>query len=94
MSRLFVGNIPHAAMDADLKGWVEQRGFAVEVAEIIRDRSTGFSRGFGFVTLREAWRDKEAIGALNGKSMSGRVLTVNEALPHSASLDTRGKRIA
>ncbi len=94
MARLFVGNIPHAATDADLKGWIEQRGFTVEVAEIIRDRSTSLSRGFGFVTLRESWREKEAIGALNGKSMNGRVLTVNEALPHSVSPDSRGKRLA
>ena len=81
MSKLFVGNLPHAAIDDDLKGWVEEHGFAVESAEIIRDRMTGHSRGFGFVTLQESSREGEAISALNGKRMQGRIMTVNKAVP-------------
>ncbi len=81
MRRLFVGNIPHAASDAELEQWVEAYGFTVESAEIIRDRSTGLSRGFGFVSLLEAGKVKQAIVELNGKRMDGRVLTVNEAVP-------------
>ena len=72
MPKLFVGNIPH-----------ESQGFQVESAQIIRDRSTGQSRGFGFVVLNEEWKLKDAINALNGQRMGGRVLTVNEALPQS-----------
>ena len=79
--KLFVGNIPHAATDAELQEWVESQGFSVESAQIIRDRSTGQSRGFGFVLLREAPKVKEAIAVLNGQRMGSRVLTVNEALP-------------
>jgi len=81
MPKLFVGNIPHASSDVELQQWVEGQGFQVESAQIIRDRSTGQSRGFGFVVLNEEWKLKEAITALNGQRMGGRVLTVNEALP-------------
>jgi cold-inducible RNA-binding protein len=81
MPKLFVGNIPHASSDVELQEWVEAQGFQVESAQIIRDRSTGQSRGFGFVVLNEEWKLKEAITALNGQRMGGRVLTVNEALP-------------
>ncbi len=81
MSKLFVGNIPHAASDSALQEWVQSQGFKVESAQIIRDRVTGHSRGFGFVLLQEGWRLKEAIAQLNGKRMDHRILTVNEAVP-------------
>jgi RNA recognition motif-containing protein len=81
MPKLFVGNIPLASSDVELQQWVEAQGFQVESAQIIRDRSTGQSRGFGFVVLNEEWKLKDAITALNGQRMGGRVLTVNEALP-------------
>ncbi len=83
MSKLFIGNIPHASSDVELQQWVESQGFQVESAQIIRDRSTGQSRGFGFVVLNEEWKIKEAISSLNGQRMGGRVLTVNEALPQT-----------
>jgi len=53
MPKLFIGNIPHASSDTELSEWVESQGFQVESAQIIRDRSTGQSRGFGFVVLNE-----------------------------------------
>jgi RNA recognition motif-containing protein len=83
MPKLFVGNIPHASSDADLQNWVESQGFQVESVQIIRDRSTGQSRGFGFVVLDETAKTREAIAALNGQRMGSRVLTVNEALPQT-----------
>src|SRR3954468_22514247 len=85
MPKLFIGNIPHASSDAELQLWVESKGFQVESAQIIRDRATGQSRGFGFVTLTENWKLDEAIGALNRQLMGGRVLTVNQALPIASS---------
>ncbi len=94
MSKLFVGNLPHAAIEDDLKGWVEEHGFAVDLAEIIRDRLTGHSRGFGFVTLQESWREGEAISALNGKRMEGRILTVNKAVPLPAASPRVPRKIA
>ena len=81
MRRIFVGNIPHAASESELQEWIEAYGFVVESAEIMRDRSTGQPRGFGFVSLREAGKVKQAIAELNGKRMNGRILTVNEAVP-------------
>jgi RNA recognition motif-containing protein len=62
MSKLFVGNIPFTAADADLQEWVESQGFPVESAEIIRDRTTGIPRGFGFVLLREESRSEMRFG--------------------------------
>src|SRR5881296_1878462 len=87
MQKIFVGNIPHASSDTDLQQWVESQGFPMESAQIIRDRSTGMSRGFGFVVLNEEWKIKEAINALNGQRMGGRVLTVNVAVPQSPRSD-------
>ena len=81
MLRLFVGNIPHASSPDDLRTWIESNGFYVEAVEIIKDRSTGHSRGFGFVTLQETGTVANAITALNGKLMNGRILTVNRAVP-------------
>src|SRR5262245_54410609 len=81
MSRLFVGNFPHASTEDDLSAWFVSHGFAVESAQVIRDRETGISRGFGFVTLKETYRNTEVIQELNGKRMGGRVLTVGEARP-------------
>jgi len=92
MPKLFIGNIPHASSDTELQEWVESQGFQVESAQIIRDRSTGQSRGFGFVVLNEEWKLKDAINALNGQRMGGRVLTVNEALPQTTRSDGRGQR--
>jgi cold-inducible RNA-binding protein len=97
MPKLFVGNIPHASSDQELQQWVETQGFQVESAQIIRDRSTGQSRGFGFVVLNEEWKLKEAITALNGQRMGGRVLTVNEALPQrnaSSATPARNGRVS
>jgi cold-inducible RNA-binding protein len=81
MEKLFIGSIPHASSDADLKAWVEGYGFKAESAEIIRDRSTGQSRGFGFVVLLDARQIAEAIAALNGQRMGNRIMTVNYAVP-------------
>jgi RNA recognition motif-containing protein len=52
----------------------------VEASEIIRDRSTGQSRGFGFVILNEEWKIKDAIAALNGQRMGGRILLTNKMI--------------
>ena len=59
----------------------------VESAQVIRDPSTGHSRGFGFAVLNDEWKLKDAIDALNGQRMGGRVLTVNQALPQAPRPD-------
>jgi RNA recognition motif-containing protein len=81
--KLFVGNLPHASGDTQLREWIEARGFVVETVDIVRDRSTGQSRGFGFVVLKNHSRIEQAITALNGQRMNGRILTVNRAVPES-----------
>ena len=90
MPKIFVGNLPHASSEVELRYWVESRGFQVESAEVIYDRTTGKSRGFGFVTLNDKVDLQTAITILNGRRMDGRVLTVNEATP----LHTRPEQLA
>jgi RNA recognition motif-containing protein len=81
MLRLFVGNIPHACGEAELQRWFEEHGHSVSSAQVIRDRVTGHSRGFGFVELLDASDLKTTVERLNGQRLSGRVLTVNAATP-------------
>jgi RNA recognition motif-containing protein len=81
MAKLFIGNLPHSSSDTQLRYWVELRGFRVASAEVICDRITGKSRGFGLVTLGDDADLPAAISVLNGRRMDGRVLTVNEATP-------------
>ncbi len=80
-SKLFVGNLPRSATDGALADLVTGAGFRVASAMVIRDRATGDSKGFGFVELAEGENLQEAIRGLDGKSLEGRPLTVNEARP-------------
>lgn len=75
---IYVGNIPWTTTEADLGDMFAQYG-EVSSAKIITDRETGRSRGFGFVEMNSG--ADEAIEALNGASMEGRPLKVNEARP-------------
>jgi len=88
MPKLFVGNLPHASSELDLRQWIESRGFRVESAEIIYNRVSGKSRGFGFVTLSDNTMISTAISLLNGHRMDGRVLTVNEATPVTSNRES------
>lgn len=77
---IYVGNLPHATTDAQLREVFEQYG-SVDSAAIIKDRETGQSRGFGFVEMPNAQEAETAIESMNGNSFGGRTLTVNEARP-------------
>ena len=79
--RLFVGNIPHSVTDAGLNDFVTAAGFQVASAVVIRDKMSGQSRGFGFVELADGEDFQRAISGLNGQTLEGRKLTVNEARP-------------
>ncbi len=81
MLRLFVGNIPHACGEDDLRTWFEEHGHDVVFTQVIRDRMTGHSRGFGFVELQDTSDLRTTVEELNGQRLSGRVLTVNAATP-------------
>jgi RNA recognition motif-containing protein len=75
---LYVGNLPFQTTADDLREAFEQFG-SVSRAQVITDRETGRSRGFGFVEMTEG--ADEAIANLNGALFQGRALTVNEAKP-------------
>ncbi len=82
---IYVGNLVWDASADDLLGLFQQHG-AVTRAQVIMDRETGRSRGFGFVEMDNDEEAQRAIDALNGQPFKGRSLTVNEARPR----DDRG----
>lgn len=78
--KLYVGNLAYSVTDADLQQMFEGHG-SVQSAQVIMDRDTGRSKGFGFVEMGSDQEAQAAIAALNGKEVDGRTLTVNEARP-------------
>jgi len=80
--KLYVGNLGYGVTDSDLLKMFEPHG-TVESAQIIMDRDTGRSKGFGFVEMKTDEEAQAAIAALNGQESGGRQLTVNEARPRT-----------
>jgi cold-inducible RNA-binding protein len=78
--KLYVGNLSYGTTDSDLQTLFEAHG-TVRSAQVIMDRDTGRSKGFGFVEMDNDQEAQAAIGALNSKEVGGRSLTVNEARP-------------
>jgi RNA recognition motif-containing protein len=78
--KLYVGNLTYATDDAALTELFGQFG-TVQSAQVIIDRDTGRSKGFGFVEMGSDQEAKAAIEGLHGKQIEGRTLTVNEARP-------------
>src|SRR5258708_24789934 len=78
--KLYVGNLSYGVTDADLEQMFAAHG-TVESAQVIMDRDTGRSKGFGFVEMKTDQEAQAAIAALNGQDSGGRALTVNEARP-------------
>lgn len=81
---LYVGNLPFSTSESDLSEMFGQYG-EVASTQIIMDKMTGRSRGFGFVEMPDGSAAQAAIDGLNGKDMGGRPLTVNEAKPKTMS---------
>jgi RNA recognition motif-containing protein len=79
-SKLYVGNLSYDTTSSDLEQLCASHG-TVQSAEIISDRETGRSKGFGFVQMGSDQEAQAAIAALNGQEVGGRALTVNEAKP-------------
>ena len=77
---IFVGNLAYSATDHDLRQLFEPYG-DVDTINIITDRYTGQSRGFGFIEMPNSAAAKAAIQGLQGKELGGRTLNVNEAKP-------------
>jgi RNA recognition motif-containing protein len=87
--RLYVGNLPYSITSDDLQQTFEEYG-VVTSAEVLSDRETGRSRGFGFVEMANDAEADAAIGALDGNDLDGRRLTVNEARPRTPGGGSRG----
>jgi cold-inducible RNA-binding protein len=78
--RLYVGNLPYSATEAQIRTLFEEAGEIAGVT-LITDRETGRSKGFGFVEMSSEEEAQEAIRRFNGYSLNNRNLTVNEARP-------------
>lgn len=78
--KLYVGNLSYEVKNSDLEDLFAAYG-TVDSAQVITDRDTGRSKGFGFVEMSSDQEAQAAISGLNGKAVEGRNLTVNEARP-------------
>jgi RNA recognition motif-containing protein len=76
--KLYVGNLPFSTTEEELRAVFERHG-TVESVNVITDRETGRSRGFGFVEMEEASAADDAMRALDGSDLGGRNVKVNEA---------------
>jgi cold-inducible RNA-binding protein len=85
--KLYVGNLAFQTSSEDLRQLFAQTG-TVESADVLEDRDTGRSRGFGFVAMASREEGEAAVQKLNGTDFNGRSLTVNEARPR----EDRGNR--
>jgi RNA recognition motif-containing protein len=88
---IYVGNLPHAAADEDLRQLFEPFGEVTSVA-IIKDKFSGESRGFAFVEMPSKEAAQKAISGLNGSELKGRSLNVNEARPRTEGGGGGGSR--
>ena len=88
-NKLYVGNLSYSVGNSELQQLFEAHG-TVQSAQVITDRETGRSKGFGFVEMGTDEEASAAIAALNGQENEGRPLTVNEARPKREGGGGRG----
>ncbi|CCW34107.1 RRM domain-containing RNA-binding protein [Chthonomonas calidirosea] len=81
--RIYVGGLPYSATERDVEALFSSAGTVKEVT-LVSDRYTGQAKGFGFVEMSTDAEADAAINMLNGTTMGGRTLTVNEARPRPA----------
>ena len=86
---IYIGNLSYEVTEEDLKQAFEAFG-QVESVNIIKDKFSGRSKGFGFVEMPDKANAQSAINELNGKELKGRTLNVNEARPRTESRGGRG----
>ena len=82
-NKLYVGNLPYTVRDEDLQQSFSEFG-SVNSAKVMMERETGRSKGFGFVEMGNDAEAQAAISGMNGQSLGGRSITVNEARPMEA----------
>lgn len=80
--KLYIGSLSYSVTDDQLKEFFAQAG-TVESAQVIMDRMSGRSRGFGFVEMASDEEAQKAVEMLNGQELGGRAIVVNEARPMS-----------
>ena len=85
---IYVGNLPHVTTEVELKEASGEFG-TVDSVNIITDRDTGRSKGFGFVEMPDDSSAKNALQVMDGKEFGGRTLTVNEARPRKQRSESR-----
>ena len=78
-NRLYVGNLEYSVTEEDLKAFFEGKGITVTGADVIKDKYTGRSKGFGFVSVDSDEAVQKAIEALDGQDLKGRNLKVSKA---------------
>lgn len=88
---IYVGNLSFRSEENDVQSLFEQHG-AVKSVTIIKDNFTGRSKGFGFVVMDDQNEANTAIQQLNGTSLNGNTLTVNEARPRTNDNNNRDRR--
>jgi len=88
--KLYVGSLSYDVTSEDLRKEFSAFG-TVESADVIADRGTGRSKGFGFVEMSTDEEAREAIAGMNGKELVGRAIIVNEARPRPAGGGGRGR---
>lgn len=79
--RLFIGNLPFAATEEDLQSMFQSVGVTADSIQVMRDKFSGKSRGFGFADIADDAQGTQVVGACNGRNLLGRQLVVNEARP-------------
>jgi RNA recognition motif-containing protein len=86
---IYVGNLSYSVTEDELRQTFSAYG-QVTAANVIKDRDSGQSKGFGFVEMASSEEAQAAIAALNGKELKGRAMTVNEARPRADRGSDRG----
>ncbi len=81
-NKLYIGNLDYETVEADLEAYFSKCGTAIETL-IIKDRDTGRSRGFGFVTMSTPEEAKKVIDELNDQELKGRNLIIRKARPRA-----------
>ena len=87
--RLFLGNLPFKVSEEDLTDLFQSVGVTPDSIQIMRDRQTGQSRGFGFAEVPDG-QGNQAVEAVNGRQVMGRAIAVNEARPMTERGDGGG----
>ncbi len=91
MKRLYIGNLPYRATEADLTAWFQQQGVNASNVNVMRDRFSNESRGFGFAEVEDA-NVEHSVELCHGKQFMGRALVINEARPMEKGSGARRPR--